>query len=199
MSEQNEVSGLETIRWENHSWKYLSFIGDEGVLHLHRTKVYVFSDSVLCLGQIFENPESNDAWEQRLGWKKYSHNYRNFDRIDGEPMEFEWHIFPGFNTLQLSQEVKELLLTLNETPENFTGRIFPHVEVQRRLMEIKRQKSKKYNASQMPISFLYMHENLELDNGHFSVLVRRKSGTLSVKTVHKEIVTISLKNVGGTR
>ena len=72
----------------------------------------------------FRNPESNDAWEQRLGWIKYSHNYRNFDRIDGEPMEFEWHIFPGFNTLQLSQEVKELLLTLNETPENFTGRIF---------------------------------------------------------------------------
>ena len=45
------------------------------------------------------------------------------DRIDGEPMEFEWNIFPGFNTLQLSQEVQELLLRLNETPENFTGRI----------------------------------------------------------------------------
>ena len=49
--------------------------------------------------------------------------YRNFDRIDGEPMEFEWNIFPGFNSLQLSQEVKSLLLRLGETPENFTGRI----------------------------------------------------------------------------
>ena len=48
---------------------------------------------------------------------------RNFDRIDGEPMEFEWNIFPGFNTLQLSEEVKRLLLRLDETPENFTGRI----------------------------------------------------------------------------
>ena len=38
-------------------------------------------------------------------------------------MEFEWTIFPGFNTLQLSQGVQELLLRLNETPENFTGRI----------------------------------------------------------------------------
>ena len=38
-------------------------------------------------------------------------------------MEFEWNIFPGFNTLQLSEEVQELLLRLNETPENFTGRI----------------------------------------------------------------------------
>ena len=31
--------------------------------------------------------------------------------------------FPGFNTLQLSEQVKLLLLRLDETPENFTGRI----------------------------------------------------------------------------
>ena len=98
--------------------------GDERIINLQRTKVYVFSDSVLCLGKIFVNPESTDAWEQRLGWIKSSQNYRNFDRIDGEPMEFEWNIFPGFNTLQLSEEVKSLLYRLGETPENFTGRIF---------------------------------------------------------------------------
>ena len=38
-------------------------------------------------------------------------------------MEFEWNIFPGFTTLQLSDEVKELLLRLSVTPEKFTGRI----------------------------------------------------------------------------
>ena len=38
-------------------------------------------------------------------------------------MEFGWNIFPGFNTLQLSQEVTSLLLRLGETLENFTGRI----------------------------------------------------------------------------
>ena len=36
---------------------------------------------------------------------------------------FEWNIFPGFNSLQLSQEVQELLLRFNEITENFTGRI----------------------------------------------------------------------------
>ena len=123
VSEQDEISVLETIGWENHSWKYLSLIGDERVINLHCTKVYVFSDSVLCLGKILENTQSNNAWEQRLGWLKSSQKYRNFDRIDGEPMEFEWNIFPGFNTLQLSEEVKRLLLRLDETPENFTGRI----------------------------------------------------------------------------
>ena len=71
-SEEDEISGLETIGCENHSWKYLSLIGDERVINLRRTKVYVFSDSVLCLGKILENPQSNDAWEPRLGWLKSS-------------------------------------------------------------------------------------------------------------------------------
>ena len=64
VSQQDEISGLETIGWENHSWKYLSLIGDERIINLQRTKVYVFSDSVLCLAKIQQNPESNEAWEQ---------------------------------------------------------------------------------------------------------------------------------------
>ena len=91
VSEQDEISGLETNGWENHSWKYLSLIGDERIINLQRTTVYVFSDSVLCLGKILENPQSNDAWEQTLGWIKSSQNFRDFDRIDG--VEFEWNIF----------------------------------------------------------------------------------------------------------
>ena len=67
-------------------------------------------------------PQSNSAWEERFGLFKSSLVYRNFDRIDGEPMEVEWNIFPGFSTLQLSEEVKSLLLGLGETPHNFRGR-----------------------------------------------------------------------------
>ena len=124
MSEQDEISGLKQLVGRIiHSWKYLSLIGDERIINLQRTKVYVFSDSVLCLGKILQNPESNEAWEQRLGWIISSQSYRNFDRIHGEPTEFEWNIFTGFNTLQLSDQVKSLLYRLGETPENFTGRI----------------------------------------------------------------------------
>ena len=92
ISARLEISGMETMCWENHSWKYMSLIGDERVINLQRTNVYVFSDSVLCLGKMYENPKSSDAWEDRLGWFKTSQEYRNFERIDGEPMEFEWNI-----------------------------------------------------------------------------------------------------------
>ena len=122
VSEQDEISGLETIGWQNHSWKYLSLIGDERVINLQRTSTF-FRILYCVLVRSLENPQSNDAWEQRLGWLKSSLKYRNFDRIDGEPMEFEWNIFQGFSTLQLSEEVKRSRLRLDETPENVTGRI----------------------------------------------------------------------------
>ena len=99
--------------------------GDEQVISLQRTEVYVFSDSLLCLGKKHDNPQSNSAWEERLAWFKSSPEYKDLDRIDGETMEFE----SGFDALQLSQEVKSLLLRLDETPENFTGRIILHVDV----------------------------------------------------------------------
>ena len=119
----DEIYGVKTMNWEDPSWKCLSLLGDEQVISLLRTKVSVFSDSVLCLGKIHENHQSNTAWEERLAWFKSSQECRNLDRIDGEPIEFEWNIFTGFTTLQLSHKVRELLLRLGETPENFTGRI----------------------------------------------------------------------------
>ena len=49
VSEQDEISGLETIGWENHSWKYLSLIGEERIINLQRTKVYVFFRILYCV------------------------------------------------------------------------------------------------------------------------------------------------------
>ena len=42
--------------------------------------------------------------------------------ISGEPTEFKWNSFPGFDTLQLYGKVTDLLSSLGEAPENFTGR-----------------------------------------------------------------------------
>ena len=89
VSEQDEIFGVKTINCKDSSWKYLSLIGDEEVISIQRTKVYVFSDSVLCLGKIHENLQSNTAWEQRLEWFKTTPEYTTLDRTDGQPMDFE--------------------------------------------------------------------------------------------------------------
>ena len=160
----------------------MSLIGDERVINLQRTKVYVFSDSVLCLGKIFENAQSNDAWEERLGWFKSSPEYRNLDRIDGEPMEFEWNIFPGFNTLQLSEEVKSLLLRLGETPENFTGRI-TFMSMFNDISCGSEDNEKECESNARLVS-LYARR-FGTGQWSFSGLGSEKSGILSVKIVHK--------------
>ena len=98
-------------------------IGDEEVISFSHAKVYVFSDSVLCLGKMNQNPQSNNACEVKLTWFKSSSQYRALDTIDGEPMEFEWHIFPGFTILHLCNKVQEFLSKMSEKPEEFTGRI----------------------------------------------------------------------------
>ena len=49
VGEQGEINNLDNIHWGKNSWRQLSLIGDETVINLQRTKVYVFSDSVLCL------------------------------------------------------------------------------------------------------------------------------------------------------
>ena len=98
---------MNTINWEDSSWKHVSLVGGEKVISLSHTKVCVFSDSVLCLGKMNENPQSNYPWEDRLTWFKSSSEYRASDTIDSEPMELEWKIFPGVTTLQLVREVQE--------------------------------------------------------------------------------------------
>ena len=52
-----------------------------------------------------------------------THQYRELDRIDGEPMEFEWKNFPEFTTLQILAEIQKMMDEMQCEPEQFTGRI----------------------------------------------------------------------------
>ena len=138
---------------------------------------------MLNLGKVNENPKSNIAWEEGLTWFKSSPEYRALDRIDGEPMEFEWNIFPGFTTLELCTKVQELLSRLSVTPEKITGRIIFMSMFNGISWDLKTIKK---NGSQVLNSFLSMQRDLEQDNGHSSDLDQKRSGTLLVETVHKE-------------
>ena len=113
---------MTPINWEDSSWKHSSMVGGEKVISLSHTEVYVFSDSVLCLGKMSENPLSKIVWEDRLTWFKSSPEHRALDTIDGEPTEFEWNVFPGLTTLQLCNKVHEFMSEMGD-PSEFNGRI----------------------------------------------------------------------------
>ena len=123
VNNQEEINCLDKILWGKNSWTHLSLIDDEIVINLQRTKVFVFSDSVLCLGKVLQHPESNEAWKNRVAGIRSEKSYRDYDAINGESTEFEWNIFPGFTTLQLCDKINDLLSNLGQTPATFTGRI----------------------------------------------------------------------------
>ena len=123
VNNQEEINCLDKIMYGKNSWTRLSLIDHEIIINLQRTKVYVFSDSVWCLGKVLQHPESNEAWKNRVAGARAEKRYRDFDATNGESTEFEWNIFPGFTTLQLRDRISDLLSNLGQTPETFTGRI----------------------------------------------------------------------------
>ena len=59
IEQSGEIFGVSQISWESSPWKQSSLVNDEEVISLSRAKVYVFSDSVLCLGKVNQNAASN--------------------------------------------------------------------------------------------------------------------------------------------
>ena len=64
VGQSDVVFRVNPINWDDSSWKQVSSVNDEEVISLSHAKVYVFSDSVLCLGKVNQKPTSNSAWEE---------------------------------------------------------------------------------------------------------------------------------------
>ena len=86
-----------------------------------KSKTYIFSDSVLCLGSI--SPEPVQAWKDNIKWYLETRYLKELDRIDEEQMEFEWKNFPGFTALGSITEIQMTMAESKCEPEQFQGRI----------------------------------------------------------------------------
>ena len=100
----HEILNVSTIKWQFTPWMRSSLLHDK-VIKWAKAKVYVYSDSVLCLGKMQEHSEANEKWKDQLQYFQQSNGYKESFGIDAEPIEFEWNIFPGFTTLQILQEI----------------------------------------------------------------------------------------------
>ena len=157
-------------------------VSDEEVISLSHAKVYVFSDSVLCLGKVNQNTTSNAVWEEKLSWFKDSPQYRTLDTIDGEPMEFEWNIFPGFTTLQLISKVQEFKTKVGD-PSQLQGRIF-FMSMFNDIVWGSEDNERECSANATLVSFL--RKTSQQDVGYSSDLDQKRSGIPRVNANHKE-------------
>ena len=67
-------------------------------------KAYDFSDSVLCVGKMGDDPIA--TWKSKIKWYLENNRFKDMNRIDGMPTEFEWKIFPGITTWGLLEKIK---------------------------------------------------------------------------------------------
>ena len=109
-----------------------------------------------------QEPTIKHCMEDRLTWFRSSPEFRTWDKIDGEPMEFEWIVFPRFTRLSSCR-----------------CSTASHGDL----------KTIKKNANQVLNSFLSMRKDFHKDNGHSWDLDQNRSGMLLVKKVHKETGT----------
>ena len=141
------------------------------------------SQSLCCVWErsiIIRNPTKPG----RSGWITSSQNCRDFNGISGEPTQFEWKIFPRFDTLQLYGKMKDLLSRLGETPENFTKRIL--------LVSMFNVIScgTKGNKDEC---VAHMQGSLVQENDLSFVLVPKRSDIRWKKKIHKHSETVSRK------
>ena len=55
------------------------------------------ADSVVCLGKLHNHSEANEKWKDQISDFQRCNEHAELHGIDGEPIEFEWHIFPRFH------------------------------------------------------------------------------------------------------
>ena len=133
---------------------------DEEVISLSHAKVYVFSDSVLCLGKMNLNPISNTVWERQLEWFKDSSQYRTLDT--------------GFSTLELLREVQKFMSNMGE-PVQIQGRII-FMSMLNDIIWVNKDNETECIANSTLVS-LYSQKDFQQDVGHSSDLCQKQSGT----------------------
>ena len=120
VEDQKEINNLTTIDHKELTWRSTSLLCDKA-FEITNVKTYVFAESVLCLGSMRD--ELVEAWKNKIKWYLENRYLKDLNRIDGEPMEFEWKIFPGFTTLGILKEIQKFMTELRCEPEQFKDRI----------------------------------------------------------------------------
>ena len=119
IEDQTEISGLTTIDYKELTWTSTSLLCDEA-FEITNAKTYVFADSVLCLKSVRDEPV--EAWENKIRGYLENRYLKELNRMDGEPIEFEWKIFPGFTTSDILGEIQTSMTELRCELEQFKVR-----------------------------------------------------------------------------
>ena len=150
-------------------------------------KVYVFSDSVLCLGGKYNILNQQEFGKQdRLCNFVSTPEYRELDNLTGEPFVLEWNIFPGPTTTQLLQEVQKLMEDGLKISTHRTSRTASY-SCRCTTTRTGLQRTTRVCATKMHQECLTMPRSFLWDIGFFLVLRTKIGGTARSPTNSVEI------------
>ena len=109
ISDQKEITGVSTINFKDATWMSTSMFRQKAY-QITNAKTYVFSDSVLCVGKMGDDPIA--TWKSKIKWYLGNNHFKDMNRIDGMPTEFEWKIISGITTLGLLEKIQSLMRDL---------------------------------------------------------------------------------------
>ena len=138
VSEQDEISGLETIGWENHSWKYLSLVGNKDLSIFSAQRSTSFQILYCVLVRYTRTP--NRTMHGKKDWDGSKH-LRNTETLT-ESTASQWNssgIFSQDSIRCSSAKKSKVYCTDWRNTRKFHRKNYLHVDVQRYLLWIKRQ------------------------------------------------------------
>ena len=108
MEHSEEILYVKWREYSSQSWTR-SVLSHDQTINWAKAKVCVYADSVPCLRQMNESKEAKARWEGQVEGLKLYPSYQEAVGIDGEAIEFEWNVFPGFSSLSILQEIQKEL------------------------------------------------------------------------------------------
>ena len=82
-----------------------------------KARVFVYADSVLCLGKTEQGSGAAEKWKGKLEDIKMYSSYQDAVGIDGEAIELEWKKSQIFNIVHSSRDPEKNLIQKNIQPK----------------------------------------------------------------------------------
>ena len=95
-----------------------------------KARVYVYSDSVLCLRKQHGPEDAIRRWIDQVSTLKTRFSFRELKGLEEDPIDFEWKIFPGAKALKILHKIQADLPGKNITPSKIQWLNNLHVNVQ---------------------------------------------------------------------
>ena len=94
------------MEYGDFAWSSISLMSQEAERTI-TAKVYAFSDSILCLGELSDPSTANDAWKKKIEWYGKNNVLEDMNGIDGRQTVFVWRIVPRSTMLEILKEIQK--------------------------------------------------------------------------------------------